>query len=142
LIEQILCYEALFFNIVTTISYAISPAVNKSLHATLIKICNKSDSVSLLPLLKCTTHYLTVFTCTGWSPLTLSKCQQISVHAIVSAWKNSVIHFCFIQTSTSDVILSYCPYHAAIGSMSHSKVFNKILAGGFNLHCHISNIHL
>ena len=29
----------LFFNIVTAIGYALSPAMNKSLHAALIKIC-------------------------------------------------------------------------------------------------------
>jgi len=39
LIEQILSYRALFFDIVTTIGYAHSPAMNKSLHAALVKIC-------------------------------------------------------------------------------------------------------
>jgi len=39
LIEQILSYKTLFFNIVTTNGYALSPAMNKSLHATLIKFC-------------------------------------------------------------------------------------------------------
>ena len=38
LIEQILSYKKLLFNIVTTINYAFSPAMNKSLHATHIKI--------------------------------------------------------------------------------------------------------
>ena len=37
LIEQILRYKRLFFNIVITISYAFSPAVNKNLNAVLIK---------------------------------------------------------------------------------------------------------
>ena len=32
MIEHILSYETLFFNIVTTISYAFLPAMNKSLH--------------------------------------------------------------------------------------------------------------
>jgi len=41
MIEQILGYKILFFNIITTISYAFSPAMNKSLHAALIKICTK-----------------------------------------------------------------------------------------------------
>ena len=35
LIEKILSYKTLFFNIVTTIGYALSPAMNKSLHAAL-----------------------------------------------------------------------------------------------------------
>jgi len=39
MIEQILSYKTLFFDILTTIGYALSPAMNKSLHATLIKIC-------------------------------------------------------------------------------------------------------
>ena len=38
-IEEILNYKTLFFNIVTTISYAFLPAMSKSLHAVLIKIC-------------------------------------------------------------------------------------------------------
>ena len=38
----------LFFNIVNTISYAFSSAMNKSLHATLIKICTiRGDSLFL-----------------------------------------------------------------------------------------------
>jgi len=59
----------LFFNIVTTISYAFLPAVNKSLHAVLITICT-SGGEPLLPsaLLKRTTYHLTVLTSTLWSP--------------------------------------------------------------------------
>ena len=37
MIEQILSYKTLFFDIVTTIGYALSPAMNKSLHAALVK---------------------------------------------------------------------------------------------------------
>ena len=39
LIVQIHSYKMLFFNIITTISYAFSPEMNKSLHVMLIKIC-------------------------------------------------------------------------------------------------------
>ena len=39
LIEQILSYKTLFFDIVTATGYALSPSMNKSLHAALIKIC-------------------------------------------------------------------------------------------------------
>ena len=39
LIEHIVNYKTLFFNIVTTIIYAFSPAMNKSLHAALVNIC-------------------------------------------------------------------------------------------------------
>ena len=55
-----------FFNIVTTVSYAFLPAMNKSLHAVLITIyTSKSDSLSLM--LKHTTHHLTVLPFTVWS---------------------------------------------------------------------------
>ena len=49
--EQILSYKALFFNIVTTISYAFSPVMKRSLHSALLKICTRGgDPLSLLPL--------------------------------------------------------------------------------------------
>ena len=44
LIEQILSYKTLFFNTVTIISNAFSPAMNKSLHAILIKICTNGGA--------------------------------------------------------------------------------------------------
>jgi hypothetical protein len=37
--EHILIYNTLIFYVVTTIGYALSPAMNKSLHAALVKIC-------------------------------------------------------------------------------------------------------
>ena len=40
MIEQILSYKTPFFDIVTTIGYALSPAMNNSLYAALVKICN------------------------------------------------------------------------------------------------------
>jgi len=44
LIEQILSYKKLLFNIVTTNSYAFLPMMNKSMHALFAKICtNRSD---------------------------------------------------------------------------------------------------
>lgn len=67
LIEQILIYKTLFFNIVTTISCAFSPAMEKRLHATLIKVYTSGDD-PLSPLLKHTTRCLTVLTSTVWSP--------------------------------------------------------------------------
>jgi hypothetical protein len=45
LIEQILSYKTLFFDLVTTIGYALSPAMNKSLHAALVKICTSGGGV-------------------------------------------------------------------------------------------------
>jgi hypothetical protein len=39
LIEQILSYKTLFFDLVITNGYALSPEMNKSLHAALVKTC-------------------------------------------------------------------------------------------------------
>ena len=56
MIEQILSYRTLFLNICAITSYAFLSALNKSLHAMLVKICtSRGDPLSLLPLLKCTT---------------------------------------------------------------------------------------
>ena len=41
--EQILSYKALFFNTVTIVSQEFSPAMNKSLHATLVDTCTKQS---------------------------------------------------------------------------------------------------
>lgn len=69
LIEQILSYIKWSFSAVTTISYSFSPMMNKSLHATLAKTCTSGGhSLSFLPLLKLTTHHLTVLTSTAWCP--------------------------------------------------------------------------
>ena len=54
-----------------------SSAINKSLHATLIKTC-MSRGDPLLPLLKCTNQCLTVLTPTVWSP---RKVQQAPMNA-------------------------------------------------------------
>ena len=54
-VRKILSYK--FSNTVTTSSHAFLLAVNNSLHAVLVKICtSRGDPLSLLPLLKCTTH--------------------------------------------------------------------------------------
>jgi len=49
------------FSTATTLSYAFSPAMNMSLHATVINICTSSGD-PLPPLL----HHLTVLTSTVW----------------------------------------------------------------------------
>jgi len=48
LIEQILSYKILFFNIVTTISYKFLRAMNKSLHAVLVKSCTAVQNMACL----------------------------------------------------------------------------------------------
>jgi len=66
LIEQTINYKMVLFNTVTTISYAFSPVMNKSLHAAVMKVfIIGDDPLSLSLLLKCIT--LTVLTSTVWS---------------------------------------------------------------------------
>lgn len=48
LIEQILICKTLIFSIVTTTSYALLPAINKTLYATLMKICMAIQSMACL----------------------------------------------------------------------------------------------
>lgn len=69
MIEQILSYRTLFFNAVTVISNVFMPVINKSLNAALVKIgMNGDDPLLLLPILKHTTHHVTVLPSTVWSP--------------------------------------------------------------------------
>ena len=67
----------LFFNmVITIISYTSLTALNKSLHAMFLKICiNRGDLLLLSPLLKQTTHSLTVLSFIVWSSQTFSKHQ-------------------------------------------------------------------
>ena len=44
-VERIHSYKTLFCNVLTTISYAFSPATNKSLHAVHIKICTSGGDL-------------------------------------------------------------------------------------------------
>jgi len=53
------------FQLLTTITYACLPAINKSLHAVLIKICMAIQNAASL----------TVLTSTAWSPQMFSKLQ-------------------------------------------------------------------
>ena len=138
--EPILNYKTLFFNIVTTINYAFSPAMNYSLHAALLTICTSGGNPLLLSsVMKCTTHCLTALTFTVWSLYTFSKCWWMSVGAIFSTWRNSVPHLCFIRTSTPDAILSDCPSAAVWHTATK---WNGKLVGRFSLYCHPTNIHL
>jgi len=140
LIKQIFSYKILFFNIVTNISYAFSPAMNKSLHAALIKICTSGgDPLSLSTLLKCATHHLTVLT-----PLVVIQKHSVRTDKrqwvpFFPAWMNSVTPLCFICISMSDTILSDCPFAAICHTATKC---NGVLVGRFSLYCHITNISL
>ena len=66
-IQKVLNYKTLFSSIVITISCALSPAMNKSLHAMLVKTCT-SRGDPLLLLLEHNTCHLTVPGSAVWSP--------------------------------------------------------------------------
>jgi predicted enzyme related to lactoylglutathione lyase len=66
LIEQILSYKTLFFDTFTTIGYAFSPATNKSLHVTLVKICTSGGAV-LTPARSGDTTFFDTFTTMGYA---------------------------------------------------------------------------
>lgn len=133
MIEQIVGYKIIFSNILTTISYAFSPAMNKSLQIMHIKMTLMS------PLLK---HIPTASLCSDllfglhkpWA--SVDEYDRVD---FFSTWRNLISHLCLIQTSMSDTILSDGPY-AAICSIATKC--NETLVGRLNLCCHITNIRL
>ena len=137
LVEQIPIYETLFFNTVTTTSYAFLPVMNKkSLHAAHMTVCTRGgDPLSLL--LKCTAS---VCSCSLFGfckrSADIDECQWVP---FFSEWRNSIPLLCFVCTSVSDAILSDCPsaaiYHTA-------TKWNGILVERFNFYCHTTNICL
>ena len=91
-------FSAMLVKIVTIISYAFSPVMNKSLCATLIKPCaRRRDQLSLSPLLRFTTHHLTVLISTVWSP----QMKQVSVD--VSGYN----FFCMVEFSETPLLHSH-----------------------------------
>ena len=135
LLDKILNYKTLFFNTDTTISYAFSSAMNKSLPAVFITICT-SGGDPLPPLLK----HTTVFTphCAHIHSINALQA-SVSVGAIFSIQRKSMSSLCFLHTFISDAILSSCPC-APICHMATKC--NGILVGRFNLYCHTTNIYL
>jgi len=105
LFEQNISYKTLFLT-ATTINYAFLPAMTKSLHATLTKICtSRGDPQSLAPLLKCTTHHLTVLTSTVWSLQTFCRYWWMSMGAIFSSSWHSGWQPCLWQGDWNLMIL-------------------------------------
>ena len=138
--EQILSYKIFFSNIVTTINFVFLPVMNKSLHATLVKICtSRGDPLLLSPLLKNTIHCLTVLTSSVWSPkcsASIHECQWVS---FFSAWRNSVTHLFSVCTSMSHADVSDCPSAA----ICHTAMkCSRILVGTYNLCCHTTNSYI
>ena len=129
-----------FFSIVTIISCAFLPEMNKSLHATLRKICTSKDvPLSLSPLLKSTMHHPTVLTFNVWSPKTFSKHWLILMGAIFCAWRNSIPYLCFICICMSDAILSDILSDTFCAICRTATTCSGILVGRFNLYHHTTN---
>lgn len=139
MIEQILSYKTLFFYTVTITCYTFSPAMNKSLHATLVNICTSGgDPVLLSSLLKCITHCLAVLTSTTESPSMFSKHQWMSI---------SAIFFCMEEFSDTPLFhaLFYVRHHSVrlplFAAICHTaKKCNGISSESFYLYCHPTNI--
>ena len=142
--------QTLFFNIVTTISYAFKSVINKRLHASLVEIYTSGDN----PLFHsfCDSH------CQGnlatdethkpqshWADIycLVSNIEQVSMDVnecnFFSVSWNSTTHLCFIFTSMSDTILSNCLSSAICHTVTK---FNRILVEKFSLYCHVTNICL
>ena len=65
--REILSYKTIFLKILNNVSYVFLPAINYTLHAVLIKICISGGNLQS-PLLKSTTHHLSVPSSSRWSP--------------------------------------------------------------------------
>ena len=111
--------------------------MNKSLHPVLIRICIATQSVACHHCWNAAstphcahTHCLI--------SINVQKSQLMSISAIVSAWRNSVPHFCFIHSPMvrhHSVRLSAAICHTATKC-------NEILLGRFCLYHRTANIHL
>ena len=139
MIEQILSYRTLFFNIDITITYAFSHRMSKSFHATFIKICtSEGDSCccdTTAEMHHSPPHCAHVYC---WSPSTFSKHQ----------WRSISDFFCMEEVnstlllhthSMSDGILSDCLSPAICQIPTQC---NKTLAGRVSFYCHTGNICL
>ena len=131
-------------SIVTTISCTFLLAMNRSIHAVLIKIC--MDIWNIAYLSRCFRLCWNALPTTSlfWNPLFClhkwsARINEWQWMPFFSTWRNSVTHLCFIHTSMSDAILSDCP-SAAIYCMATACY--GTLMGSFNPCCCTNNICL
>ena len=139
MLEQILSYKTQFCNIVTTISYAFSPVMNKSLHAVLVKVFSRRD-----PLFHSCYNSITAEThhppprCAHIHCLVSIHVQQALLNVNRCSFffprRNSMTRLYFFPASMAAAILSDCP-PAAVCHMETNC--NGILVRRFNLYCHL-----
>ena len=114
------------------ISHVFLPAMNKSLHGILVKICTSGDD----PLLKQSTHHLTAL-----HPLlhlhqhsaSISECQWVPLfpHGEIQ-WHTFASYALPCQTP----LCQTTPMLPFVTQKQH------VMAGRFSLYCHTSTIHL
>jgi len=109
LIEKILSYKSLLFNIVTIIVSALLRVQRQDEQEPVCSAC-KNLNQSLWTT-------VTVVTEKHHPSPPLQALMKVSGVQLYSAWRNSIPHLCFIFTSMSDPILSDCP-SAAICHMA------------------------
>jgi len=138
LIAQILSYKTLFFYIVTTINYAFSLGMNKSLHALSKKpapeevthccCCHCWNAPSTISL--CSTSLFVLHKILA----NIGECQRVPLFCMEELNDTVLLHMHF-----HDAILSDCPSAAICHTATRC---NGILVGRFNLYCHAISIHL
>ena len=100
LIQQILSYTTLFFNIVITISYAFSPATNNSLHATR----HPSGGHSLFH--SCYGH--PCFISTSMSDAILSDCPSAAIRHTATKCNRILLGRFKLYCHTTSICLYHC----------------------------------
>jgi len=129
LIEEILSYQTLFFSILTTISYAFLPAMNKSLQS--VFLAHKNLHGHLKHGLSCS------------HPL-------FDLHKHSASINESQWCFFFCMEKLDPTPLLHIHFHVrwhlvsqSFAAICHTAIkYNGILLGGSNHFCHITNIHL
>jgi len=116
-------------NIVTTTSYAFSPAMNNSLHALLVKHVSV-DAVTIAETPHPPPHCAHIPCLVSTN---VQKCWWMSMGVIFSAWRNSVTQLCSLCTFMPDAILPDCPSAAICHTATKWK---RIVAGRFSLYQH------
>ena len=142
MIEQILSYKTLFFNIVTAIRNAFSPATNKSLHAALIRICTWGDDPlchscydGVIAEMQHTPPHCATVLCQHKHSASITECQWVQ---FFFSHRGIQFHTFFIHTSMSDTIFS--DYSCAVVCHIATKC-SGILAGRCKLYWHTTDIH-